>query len=60
MSEQLDEDALLGTDLIRWPHLIGVMEPAEVVQMRKLAEANEKFYAATTQAQCKGFEIQQS
>ena len=48
VSEQLKEDAPLGTDVILWPHLIEAMEPDEVVQMRKLIGAKEKSYASTT------------
>ena len=53
--DQLEEDALLGTEVILWPHLIEVMESDGVVQRRKLAEAKEKSYAVTTRAQCKRF-----
>ena len=58
--KQLEEDFLLGMDVILWSHLFEAMEPDVEVQMKKLAEAKEKPYTVTTQAQAKKLETQQS
>ena len=42
--EQLEADALLGMDVSLWSHLIEVIKPDELVQLRKLAEAKESSY----------------
>ena len=51
ISEQLMEDALLGTDVPLWPHLIKSLSPAEVAQVRELVQQEETTYAVTTRAQ---------
>ena len=58
ISEQLMEDALLGTDVPLWPHLIKSLSPAEVTQVRELVQQEETTYAVTTRAQAQQ-ELQQ-
>ena len=42
VSECLTEDALLGTDIPLWPHLLKSMQPAERVQLKELLEADHQ------------------
>ena len=55
VSEQLEEDALLGLDIDLWHHMIKAMKKEEVNRIRKLIQNEEeaKSYAVSTRAQGK-------
>ena len=51
VSNKLQEDALLGTDIPLWVHLVKSLKPEEMTRVRELVSKEECSYTVTTRAQ---------
>ena len=58
VSEQLQEDTLLGVDVPLWPHLVKAVDTNELAQIKSLIEQEETSYAVTTRAQARRSDLQ--